>query len=63
VLQVELKQGISATSVDVKAKSVTFSDNQTVEYENLVLASGGTAKRLPLPGALWQHVATSKTRT
>ncbi|UZJ54689.1 hypothetical protein CBS101457_004009 [Exobasidium rhododendri] len=51
VLDVDLKEGVSATSVDVKAKKVSFSDQTTIEFENLILASGGAAKRLPLPGA------------
>lgn len=51
VLEVDLKEGVSAASVDVKAKSVKLSDNSTIEFENLILASGGIAKRLPLPGA------------
>jgi NADPH-dependent 2,4-dienoyl-CoA reductase/sulfur reductase-like enzyme len=46
-----LIEGVSATSVDAEGKKVSFSDKSTVEYENLVLATGGAAKRLPLPGA------------
>lgn len=50
VLNVDLQQGISASSIDVKAKKVTLSDGKTVEFDNLMLASGGIANRLPLPG-------------
>lgn len=51
VLNCDLYEGVKATSIDVKNKKVTFSNNETAEYDNLVLASGGIPKRLPLPGA------------
>ena len=51
VLNVALKEGVRAKSVDVKAKQVELSSGEKVSYSSLVLASGGTPKRLPLPGA------------
>lgn len=51
VLNVELKEGAKATSIDVQGKKVTFNGNDSVPFDSLVLASGGVAKRLPLPGA------------
>lgn len=51
VLNVELKEGVRATSVDTQGKTVTFDAGEQAAFDTLVLASGGTPKRLPLPGA------------
>lgn len=51
MLNVDLKQNVSGSSVDVKAKKATFSDGQTVEFDNLIIATGGIANRPPFPGA------------
>ena len=40
----------TATAVDFAKKSVTTASSKTYPYTNLVLATGGTPKRLPLPG-------------
>lgn len=50
VLGVELENA-TVTAVDAKAKSVTLDNGRKLEYENLVLATGGTPKRIPIPGA------------
>ncbi|AKK07307.1 Pyridine nucleotide-disulfide oxidoreductase/Reductase C-terminal [Corynebacterium mustelae] len=39
-----------AVSVDADARVVTLEDGRTIEYENLVLATGGLARSLPTPG-------------
>lgn len=38
------------TSVDLKSKSVSTSSGKKYEYNKLILATGGTPKRLPLEG-------------
>lgn len=61
VLNVDLKESFKATSIDVQGKKVTFNQSESVPFESLVLASGGVAKRLPLPGVKegeLQHVYT-----
>ena len=48
-LDIDLKH-TKVTKVDVKSKSVTTEDGQTIGYDKLVLSTGGTPKMLPLPG-------------
>ncbi|KAK0524892.1 Apoptosis-inducing factor 1 [Tilletia horrida] len=57
-LAVELRENAEVTGVDVQAKVVKLADGSTVEYDNLVLATGGTPVRLPLPGADGPSVLT-----
>jgi len=45
--QVEVLQGIRATSVDRSAKSVTLSDGARIFYGTLVFATGSTPRPLP----------------
>lgn len=40
----------SVTAVDSSAKSVTLKDGSKIEYDQLVLATGGKPKRLPIKG-------------
>lgn len=51
VLKVNLKTGVQAKSVDLKASSVKLDSDDSVPYEYLLLATGGKPKRLLLPGA------------
>ncbi|KDQ56956.1 hypothetical protein JAAARDRAFT_35554 [Jaapia argillacea MUCL 33604] len=50
-----LRTGVEVTSISTTAKTVTFSSasspsKETIEYDNLVLATGGTPRRLPVEG-------------
>ncbi|AIJ23331.1 ferredoxin--NAD(+) reductase [Amycolatopsis methanolica 239] len=45
--QVELRLGIRVTAVDVGARSVTLSTGDRLGYDDLVLATGVRARRLP----------------
>ncbi|EKM58472.1 uncharacterized protein PHACADRAFT_252817 [Phanerochaete carnosa HHB-10118-sp] len=48
---VTLRTGVEVTQVDVKGKSVTVgSSGERVQYETLVLATGGTPRQLPVQG-------------
>ena len=51
---IELKLGSSVTSVDTAARSVTLADGSTVDYDELVIATGLVPRRIPsfpdLPG-------------
>ncbi|SNX81339.1 related to rhodocoxin reductase [Melanopsichium pennsylvanicum] len=55
VLGVELQHS-TVTKVDAQSKSVTLVNGSTVEYDKLVLATGGTPKRIPIPGSDFKNV-------
>jgi len=48
-LNIELKQG-RASSVDTAAKQITLLGGETLSYDKLLIASGATATRPPIPG-------------
>jgi len=45
--EVDVRTGVSATALDLGARSITLSDGEPVEYERLVLATGATPRTLP----------------
>jgi len=47
---IEVLRGTRAVRVDPQAHSVTLDDGQVLGYEKLLLATGGRAWRLPVPG-------------
>lgn len=47
---IDLRLGVTATAIDAAARTVVFSDGATETYDVLVLATGSTARRLPVPG-------------
>jgi NADPH-dependent 2,4-dienoyl-CoA reductase/sulfur reductase-like enzyme len=47
---IEVLRGTRAVQVDPQAHSVTLDDGQVLGYEKLLLATGGRAWRLPIPG-------------
>jgi 3-phenylpropionate/trans-cinnamate dioxygenase ferredoxin reductase subunit len=49
--KIECVTGASALSIDRPAHSVTLADDRTLPYDTLLLATGATPRRLPLPGA------------
>lgn len=50
-LDVDLRLGIEATAIDRNARTVALTDGETLSYDRLVLATGGRARRLDIPGA------------
>ena len=48
---VTLKQGVRATKVDAANHQVTLDDDSVLDYDKLVLATGSTVHKLPIPGA------------
>lgn len=48
----------TVTSVDTSSKRVTLDGGETLEYEDLILAPGGTPRRLPIEGADLANVYT-----
>jgi 3-phenylpropionate/trans-cinnamate dioxygenase ferredoxin reductase subunit len=49
--QIEFHLGMRVDEIDRKNKRVVLSDGHTLEYTNLVLNTGGRARRLSVPGA------------
>ena len=48
---IELRTGVTATSIDPVAKTATFAEGTVEPYDVLILATGSTARKLALPGA------------
>ena len=48
---IELRSGLRVCGIDRAAKTLTAADGETIAYDNLVLATGSQAVRLPFPGA------------
>jgi NADPH-dependent 2,4-dienoyl-CoA reductase/sulfur reductase-like enzyme len=59
--QIDLLRDIRVASVDRAAHSVTLDDGRVLGYGKLLLATGGTAWRLPIPGADLPGVHTLRT--
>ncbi|KIJ66647.1 hypothetical protein HYDPIDRAFT_85907 [Hydnomerulius pinastri MD-312] len=54
-----LRFGVSVTSVDTASKQVVFDGGKEyIAYEKLILAMGGTPRRLPIEGADLENVYT-----
>jgi NADPH-dependent 2,4-dienoyl-CoA reductase/sulfur reductase-like enzyme len=48
---VDLRLGVTVTSVDPAGRTVTTTDGETVGYDRLLLATGASPRRLKIPGA------------
>jgi 3-phenylpropionate/trans-cinnamate dioxygenase ferredoxin reductase subunit len=59
--QIDCRYGIGVESIDRDARSVRLFDSTTVPYGHLVLATGGRARRLSLPGANHPNVHYVRT--
>jgi NADPH-dependent 2,4-dienoyl-CoA reductase/sulfur reductase-like enzyme/nitrite reductase/ring-hydroxylating ferredoxin subunit len=59
---IELMLGKTATKVTAKAQEITFTDNSTLKYDALLLATGGKVIDLPLPGADLENIFTLRTQ-
>ncbi len=55
---IELRFGEAVTKVDVINKLITFADSSTLEYDSLLLATGGQAKKMDLPGSNLANIFT-----
>ncbi|KAI5122548.1 hypothetical protein M0805_005275 [Coniferiporia weirii] len=53
-----LRIGVTVTNVDTKNKTVTTDNKETLGYDSLVLATGGSPRRLPVEGASLGNVFT-----
>jgi NADPH-dependent 2,4-dienoyl-CoA reductase/sulfur reductase-like enzyme len=48
--RVDLRLGVAATDVDAAGHEVRLADGTTIGYDKLLLATGSTPRRLPIPG-------------
>jgi NADPH-dependent 2,4-dienoyl-CoA reductase/sulfur reductase-like enzyme len=48
---VDLRRGVTATSIDRAAHRVTLEDGQLVPYDRLLITTGASPRRLNIPGA------------
>ena len=55
---IELRFGVAVTEVDALNKTIAFADNSQLEYDSLLLATGGTARKLDVPGADLANIFT-----
>jgi 3-phenylpropionate/trans-cinnamate dioxygenase ferredoxin reductase subunit len=58
---IEVITGVRANRIDPAARSVTLDDGRVLGYEKLLLATGGRAWRLPIPGSDLPGVFTLRT--
>ena len=55
---IELRFGVAVTEVDALDKTITFADDSQLQYDSLLLATGGTARKLDVPGADSDNIFT-----
>ncbi len=53
--------GTTVEALDTEARRLEFDDGRVLSYEKLLLATGGAALRLPLPGSDLENVFTLRT--
>jgi NADPH-dependent 2,4-dienoyl-CoA reductase/sulfur reductase-like enzyme len=61
-LEVELLLGKRATSLDPGGRRLVLEDDTEIVYDSLLLATGGRARRLPIPGSDLEGVHVLRTR-
>jgi 3-phenylpropionate/trans-cinnamate dioxygenase ferredoxin reductase subunit len=49
--EIELRSGVQATAIDIGARQVELEGGERIGFERLLLATGATPRRLPVPGA------------
>ena len=58
-LDIELRLGVAAEKLDAGARLLTLADGAALRFDRLLLATGGRARTLPVPGA--EHALTLRT--
>jgi|DewCreStandDraft_1066081.scaffolds.fasta_scaffold00103_27 3-phenylpropionate/trans-cinnamate dioxygenase ferredoxin reductase subunit len=59
--EVELVLGVRAAAIDLQSRRVTLETGQTLQYDMLLLATGGRVRRLEVPGAHLEGVHYLRT--
>ncbi|MEW6166468.1 MAG: FAD-dependent oxidoreductase [Pseudomonadota bacterium] len=59
--RIEYRGGVAVERIDRAAKQVILADGSTLGYDRLVLATGGRARALPVPGADRRNVFLLRT--
>jgi 3-phenylpropionate/trans-cinnamate dioxygenase ferredoxin reductase subunit len=59
--RVELRTGVTIRGVDTRLKKVTIQGQETVEYDKLLLCTGGRNRRFQVPGAATPGVYQLRT--
>lgn len=59
--QIEFVGNARVTKIDRAAKTITLADGRSQSYDKLVLATGGRARALPMPGADASNVFVLRT--
>ena len=55
---IELRFGSAVNKVDALSKKITLADGSNIEYDSLLLATGGTPRKLDAPGADLANIFT-----
>ena len=58
---IEVRTGVYAEALDADARRLALSDGETLAYDQLLLATGATARRLDAPGSELAGVHTLRT--
>ena len=58
---IELMLAKTVIKVDVATKTITFQDQETLQYDKVLLATGGIPRRLDVPGADLPNVVTLRS--
>ena len=58
---IDLRLGAKVTGIDVQSRKVMLSEQNTVPYDRLLIATGAEANRLSVPGGEQPHVRTLRT--
>jgi NADPH-dependent 2,4-dienoyl-CoA reductase/sulfur reductase-like enzyme len=58
---IELMKDLRVSEIDAESHTITLGDGRELNYEKLLLATGGHASRLPIPGADLGDVFTLRT--
>ncbi|MCI0466054.1 MAG: FAD-dependent oxidoreductase [Beijerinckiaceae bacterium] len=61
--QVEMRLGVRVEEIGRRAKTLSLSGGATLNYDKLVIASGGRARELPVPGANLRNIFYLRTIT
>jgi 3-phenylpropionate/trans-cinnamate dioxygenase ferredoxin reductase subunit len=58
---IELRTGVTATSLDTAASRITLDDGDSIAYDRLLLCTGAEPRTLPVPGSDLEGVLTLRT--